>query len=106
MCIEFKKGIDVYGSVQSSNDCAFFANALLLNHPVWRSWLSLLGRNSLYTVRNEPGGPNCCIYPDSVAREVTQFYLVKRNECEINNTNEQQTFQKNKDILKYKREHK
>ena len=29
----------------------------------------MLGRNGLHTVRNEPGGPNCCIYPDSACIE-------------------------------------
>ena len=30
---------------------------------------ALLERNGLHTVRNEPGGPNCCMYPASVYTE-------------------------------------
>ena len=32
LCIDFKKGIDVYGQLHLCNECAFFANVLLLNH--------------------------------------------------------------------------
>ena len=32
MCSDFKTGIDVYGKAHLCNDCAFFANVLLLNH--------------------------------------------------------------------------
>ena len=50
--------------------CAFVKSS-----PVWRSWLSLLGRNGLHTVRNEPGPVA------QNAREVTQFLLIKIISC-------------------------